>query len=204
MDLPGRRSSIKHARTRWPLAWLALQRGARSLLHQALTCPADGRHASARGTRRCSRPRAPGFSPQSFFPAAPPNGFRTFSAAAGNVGMAVEGDCSQVLPSAELARGISPRAAHRSVREPLDSYGSCHSPKTAVFRRDLRAPPVSRWPMDPSASDPPPSLHPHYRDFITTTGQSAPVRRIGTFSLVVLPLAPFPLASTTRFSSSVH
>ena len=107
-------------------------------------------------------------------------------------------------PQPKSARGISPRAAHRSVREPLNSYGSCHSPKTAVFRRDLRAPPVSRWPMDPSASDPPPSLHPHYRDFITTTGQSAPVRRIGTFSLVVLPLAPFPLASTTRFSSSVH
>jgi hypothetical protein len=42
-----------------------------------------------------------------------------------------------VLPgniSAESARGISPRAAHRSVREPLDSYGSCHSLKAVAFR----------------------------------------------------------------------
>jgi hypothetical protein len=95
--------------------------------------------------------------------------------------------------SAESARGISPRAAHRTVREPLDSYGSCHPPKTAVFRRELRAPPVSRWPADRDASDPLPSLHPHYRGFITTTEQSAPVHRIGTFSLADPPLVPFSL-----------
>jgi hypothetical protein len=30
--------------------------------------------------------------------------------------------------------GISPRAAHRSGREPLDSSGSCHQEKAAAFR----------------------------------------------------------------------
>jgi hypothetical protein len=106
--------------------------------------------------------------------------------------------------SAESARGVSPRAAHRTGLEPLDSSGSCHPLKTAVFRRHQHAPPVSRWHIDPDASDPPPSLHPHYRDFITTTEQSAPVRRIGTFSLTVSAACAFPLASTDRFSSSVH
>lgn len=66
--------------------------------------------------------------------------------------------------SAESARGISPRAAHRTGLEPLDSSGSCHPLKTAVFHRHQRTPPVSRWHIDPDASDPPPSLHPHYRD----------------------------------------
>ena len=37
-------------------------------------------------------------------------------------------------PDAESARGVSPRAAHRSGHEPLDSSGSCHPPKTAAFR----------------------------------------------------------------------
>jgi len=36
--------------------------------------------------------------------------------------------------SAESARGISPRAAHRTVRKPLDLYGSCHRAKAAAFR----------------------------------------------------------------------
>lgn len=103
--------------------------------------------------------------------------------------------------------GLSPLnmpafAGRTTVRDTLASSGSCHSLKTAVFRQHRRAPPVSRWPFDPSASDPPPSLHPHYRDFNTTTGQSAPVRRISTFGLAVPPLAPFPLASPNRFPSS--
>jgi hypothetical protein len=38
--------------------------------------------------------------------------------------------------------------------------------------------------------------------FFTTTGQSAPVRCLGTFGLTELPLAPFPLPSSNRFSSS--
>ena len=37
-----------------------------------------------------------------------------------------------------------------------------------------------------------PSLHRHYRSFITNTGCSAPVLRIGTFLLAGLPLGIFP------------
>ncbi len=35
---------------------------------------------------------------------------------------------------AESARGISPRAAHRSGRDTLASSGSCHRTKAAAFR----------------------------------------------------------------------
>ena len=38
-----------------------------------------------------------------------------------------------VTHNAESARGVSPRAAHRSGRESLDSSGSCHPPKAAAF-----------------------------------------------------------------------
>src|SRR5215467_516287 len=37
---------------------------------------------------------------------------------------------------AESARGVSPRAAHRSGRDTLASSGSCHRTKTAAFRRE--------------------------------------------------------------------
>lgn len=100
---------------------------------------------------------------------------------------------SQARASAESARGISPRAAHRTGLEPLDSSGSCHSPKTAAFRLDPWAHPVSRWPIDPGASDPPPSLHLHYRDFVTTTEQSDHACRIGTFSLTASAACTFSL-----------
>jgi len=40
--------------------------------------------------------------------------------------------------------------------------------------------------------------------FFATTKQCAPDRRIGTFSLVGLPLVPFPLASPAWFSSSIR
>ncbi len=40
--------------------------------------------------------------------------------------------------------------------------------------------------------EPTPSLHPHYRDFITNTGWSAPVPRIGTLILVGPLLAFLP------------
>ncbi len=43
-----------------------------------------------------------------------------------------------------------------------------------------------------------------YQHASTTTEQSAPGLRIGTFGLMGLPLVPFPLASPTRFSSSVR
>ena len=38
-----------------------------------------------------------------------------------------------------------------------------------------------------------PSLQPHYRTFITTTGYSAPARRIGTLTLAVGPACGFSL-----------
>ena len=36
-----------------------------------------------------------------------------------------------------------------------------------------------------NGDDPPPSLRPHYRTFVATTRQSAPLRRFGTFGLAV-------------------
>jgi hypothetical protein len=39
------------------------------------------------------------------------------------------------LAMAESARGISPRAAHRSGHEALASSGSCHPMKAAAFRQ---------------------------------------------------------------------
>jgi hypothetical protein len=41
------------------------------------------------------------------------------------------------LALAEWARGISPRAAHRSGLDTLASSGSCHQPKAAASRREL-------------------------------------------------------------------
>jgi hypothetical protein len=49
-------------------------------------------------------------------------------------------------PDAESARGISPRAAHRTGREPLDSSGSCHPMKAGAFRRYVG---FLRLPVDP-------------------------------------------------------
>ena len=57
---------------------------------------------------------------------------------------------------------------------------------------------LTRW-LLPSLVDQPvrpnnptPSLHLHYRDFITTTSWSAPVLRIGTFTLMGPPFEFFP------------
>jgi hypothetical protein len=44
-----------------------------------------------------------------------------------------------------------------------------------------------------SGDDPPPSLQPHYRTFVATTRQSAPLRRIGTFGLAVGAACTFSL-----------
>jgi hypothetical protein len=49
-----------------------------------------------------------------------------------------------------------------------------------------------------------PSLQPHYRTFLTITGDSAPVPRIGTLTLVGLPLAFLPSHRGDRFSRSVQ
>src|SRR5215831_14347075 len=57
-------------------------------------------------------------------------------------------NCSR---DAESPQGISPRGAHRSGREPLDSSGSCHPVKAAAFRQDRRFLPL---PVDLSISTP--------------------------------------------------
>src|SRR6516164_8784654 len=65
------------------------------------------------------------------------------------------------LTQAESARGVSPRAAHRSGRDTPASSGSCHRTKTAAFRREMRALPVVSWPAL-NVGDLPPLLHGHY------------------------------------------
>src|SRR5512144_2096764 len=82
-------------------------------------------------------------------------------------------------------------------------------PARAIARRlppsvERRAPPGTRL-AQLNDDDPPPSLQPHYRAFITTTEQSAPLRRIGTFGLAVgaacafsLPIAGQVLTFHTR------
>ncbi|MDO9581128.1 MAG: hypothetical protein Q7J06_11295, partial [Bacteroidales bacterium] len=52
--------------------------------------------------------------------------------------------------------------------------------------------------------DPTPSLHSHYRNFNTTTSWSAPVPRIGTLILVVLPLEFLPKHRDDRFPRSAQ
>src|SRR6202040_2315733 len=56
----------------------------------------------------------------------------------------------------------------------------------------IGAPPVASW-LAPNGDDLPPSLHEHYTRFITSTGQSAPLRRIGTFSLAGFTACAFSL-----------
>src|SRR6516162_359001 len=46
-------------------------------------------------------------------------------------------DLSGAPPRAESARGVSPRAAHRSGLDTLASSGSCHRTKAAASRREL-------------------------------------------------------------------
>src|SRR4249920_732779 len=76
-----------------------------------------------------------------------------------------------------------------------------HHPARATARR--LPPSVESW-LAPNVGDLPPSLHEHYTRFITSTGQSAPLRRIGIFSLAGSPVVLSPLASPARFSSSVR
>jgi len=83
-------------------------------------------------------------------------------------------------------------------------HGSCHPSKTAAFRRDQRAPPVTSWPITiptrVTCSLRSPAVNPVHRYY----GAVRPCLRIVTFRLMGLPLVPFPLASPTRFSSSVR
>src|ERR1700722_816456 len=52
--------------------------------------------------------------------------------------------------------------------------------------------------------DPPPSLQPHYRAFIATTGRSAPVPRFGTLASRFWPLVLLPSHQETGSCSSAQ
>jgi hypothetical protein len=87
----------------------------------------------------------------------------------------------------ESRGGISPPRAPRTVREPLDSYGSrCSAVGTHVQRpclaHGLLPLPVGLWPRLNNAA---PSVQLHYRAFVPTTSCSVPVLRIGTLILAV-------------------
>jgi len=56
---------------------------------------------------------------------------------------------------------------------------------------------MTGWPKL-NDDDPPPSLQLHYRAFITTTRQSAPHQRIGTFGLAVVAACAFSLKGTSK------
>jgi len=69
----------------------------------------------------------------------------------------------------------------------MPSHEGCRLPL------NKRAPPgITGWPKF-NRDDLPPSLQHHYRAFITTTRQSAPLRRIGTFGLAVVAACAFSL-----------
>jgi len=74
-----------------------------------------------------------------------------------------------------------------------------HHPARVIARRlPPSAEPSGSSRYDPvgpklNGDDPPPSLHGHYTPFNATTRQSAPLRRIGTFSLAVGAACAFSL-----------
>ena len=67
----------------------------------------------------------------------------------------------------------------------------CGTRAAARFERNTRQNTLNslnlsaNHPKTSSGDGPPPSLQPHYRAFIATTRQSAPLRRIGTFGLAI-------------------
>ena len=61
--------------------------------------------------------------------------------------------------------------------------------------------PVALWPEQNNAT---PSLQPYYRTFITTTGCSAPVPRIGTLTLIGSTYLDFSLSIGATGSRVPH
>src|SRR5260364_177687 len=78
---------------------------------------------------------------------------------------------AQILPSPPEEFHLQPLTD--SVREPLDSYGSCPPSRQNLSTLELRNKlkllsfPIA---LGPPQADTSPSLHPHYRDCNTTTG----------------------------------
>ena len=107
------------------------------------------------------------------------------------------------MKAAESARGVSPRAAHRSGLDTLASSGSCHRTKAAASRRELELLLVASW-LTPNVGDLPPSLHGHY-PASSLLRSSPPLSAASVLSASQFRcLYPFPLASPDRFSSSVR
>ncbi len=104
---------------------------------------------------------------------------------------------------AESARGISPRAAHRSGLEPLDSSGSCHPMKTAVLHLDrigssccqLTKPTKKRVACPLRSPDITPV--PHYYETVRPCSTDQYFRPRGASACA------FSLSTAGRFSSSV-
>jgi hypothetical protein len=106
-----------------------------------------------------------------------------------------------IARDAESARGISPRAAHRSGREPLDSSGSCHPKKAAAFRQDkefLRLPvdSIPTWVTCPLRSAGVTPL-PRYYETVRPYPADQYFRPRGASACA------FSLSTAGRFSSSV-
>jgi hypothetical protein len=106
-----------------------------------------------------------------------------------------------IAHNAESARGISPRAAHRSGRESLDSSGSCHPPKAAAFcqgKEFLRLPVDSNstWMTCPLRSV---GITPllHYYETVRPCPADRYFRPHGASACA------FSLSTACRFSSSV-
>ena len=102
---------------------------------------------------------------------------------------------------AESARGVSPRAAHRSGLDTLASSGSCHRTKAAASRRELELLllPVGSLPTAMTCPLRSTSITPAS----TLLQGSPPLSGASVLSASRLePLAPFPLASPARFSRS--
>lgn len=97
----------------------------------------------------------------------------------------------QSVAGVESPGGISPPGAPKTVREPLDSHGSrCSTVGTratgftsSTGSSCCQMASVGPWPRLNNAA---PSVQPHYKAFIPTTGHSAPVLRIGTLVLAVV------------------
>jgi len=106
-----------------------------------------------------------------------------------------------IAHDAESARGVAPRAAHRSGRESLDSSGSCHPPKAAAFcqgKEFLRLPvdPNSTWMTCPLRSV---GITPllHYYETVRPCPADQYFRPRGASACA------FSLSTAGRFSSSV-
>ena len=108
------------------------------------------------------------------------------------------------MAHAESARGLAPRAAHRSVRDSLPSHGSCHPEESC---RPPPQPasssgfPLAQWSWRDGL---PPSLNGHYSASSLLRG-SPPldVASVLSFSWFT-PLGSFPLTSTPRFPRSIQ